>query len=392
MMKFIHTLLTFLAATNLGNVVSGQPLGEALGGSDGDYSSLLNAVLISGAGTALNGIGEPITLFAPNNAAFENVSITAADLDVIKGHVVVGEYNSTAVVDAGCVELDTLANDVKIQVAYSEDDGVTVNGISVVEPDIMSDLGIIHGIDGIILPGSYTPCPSSNNTNGTDDKNIFELALEIGGYDILIGAIDNATGAIEAIEDNAPVTVFGPTNASFLALGDDVLDDLAANGTALFEVLAGHIVEGTYNASTVMDAGCVELETLAGTMVKVEYEDANETVLVNSYPVVNADLIGIGGIFHGIEGVILDGSFTPCPTTGPTMDMTTGPTMDMTTGPTTGPTEDGSSAPTPAPNSPTPNGPAPGPTASPDEDSAAAGFLVYSPLIAIGAATALLSF
>merc|ERR1712008_421512 len=59
------------------------------------------------------------------------------------------------------------------------------------------------------------------------------------------------------------------------------------------------------------DAGCVELETLAGNQVRVMATDAG--VMVNDSTVIQADIIGEGGVIHGIDTVILPGSFVPCP-------------------------------------------------------------------------------
>jgi hypothetical protein len=116
-----------------------------------------------------------------------------------------------------------------------------------------------------------------------------------------------------------PTAVFGPNDAAFAALGDSFAQ-LAANETALFGVLAGHVVQGVYTAADVMTAGCVVLDTLAGTKLKVMYHEAMGMVMVNDAHVVDADFTGEDGIFHGIDTVILPGSFTPCPapTTAPT--------------------------------------------------------------------------
>jgi uncharacterized surface protein with fasciclin (FAS1) repeats len=129
-----------------------------------------------------------------------------------------------------------------------------------------------------------------------------------------------------------PTAVFGPNDAAFAALGDSFAQ-LAANETALFGVLAGHVVQGVYTAADVMAAGCVELDTLAGTKLKVMYDEVHDDhdgralaghtgamgmVMVNDAHVVDADFTGFDGIFHGIDAVILPGTFTPCPTTAPT--------------------------------------------------------------------------
>jgi uncharacterized surface protein with fasciclin (FAS1) repeats len=113
-----------------------------------------------------------------------------------------------------------------------------------------------------------------------------------------------------------PAAVFGPNDAAFTALGASFAE-LAADETAIAAVLAGHVVAGEYTAADVKAAGCVELVTLAETKIKVTYT-ADGMVMVNGAAmVVDADFIGEDGIFHGIDSVILPGSFTPCPTGAP---------------------------------------------------------------------------
>merc|ERR1712086_865978 len=68
---------------------------------------------------------------------------------------------------------------------------------------------------------------------------------------------------------------------------------------------------GVFTAQMVIDAGCVELMTLAGDQVRVMATDGG--VMVNDSNVIQADIIGEGGVIHGIDTVILPGTFAPCP-------------------------------------------------------------------------------
>ena len=61
----------------------------------------------------------------------------------------------------------------------------------------------------------------------------------------------------------------------------------------------------------VIDAGCVELMTLGGGMVRVMAADGK--VMVNQATVIQPDIIGEGGVIHGIDTVVLPGTFEPCP-------------------------------------------------------------------------------
>lgn len=108
-----------------------------------------------------------------------------------------------------------------------------------------------------------------------------------------------------------PTAIFGPNDAAF-ASSDGVV---GLSTDARIAVLAGHVVVGAFASSDVVAAGCVELTTLAGTQIGVLYDGMN--VVVNGITVVEADLVADDGVFHGVDGVILDGSFVPCPTPEP---------------------------------------------------------------------------
>jgi len=102
--------------------------------------------------------------------------------------------------------------------------------------------------------------------------------------------------------------IFAPTDDAFADIADVVagLDE-----ATLASVLASHVVAGEFTAANVIDAGCVELTTLSGANVRAMYKDGK--VMINESTVIQPDIIGEGGVIHGIDKVILPGSFSPCP-------------------------------------------------------------------------------
>jgi len=150
--------------------------------------------------------------------------------------------------------------------------------------------------------------PVAADTGKEEPMSIIDLADADGKYGTLLSAVANTPGVLEAITSNFPVTIFGPIDDAFAAIADTVatLDE-----ATLATVLAGHVVAGVFTAQMVIDAGCVELETLAGSPVKVMATAGG--VMVNDATVIQPDIIGTGGIIHGIDTVILPGTFSPCP-------------------------------------------------------------------------------
>lgn len=70
------------------------------------------------------------------------------------------------------------------------------------------------------------------------------------------------------------------------------------------------MVRGVFTAEDVIDAGCVELRTLSGADIRVAFQGGKVTV--NDSTVVQADIIGQGGVAHGVNKVILPNTFQPC--------------------------------------------------------------------------------
>ena len=123
-----------------------------------DFSTLVSAVTSAGLAETLSGKG-PFTVFAPSNEAFAKLpagtlaSLTPEQLkSILTYHVVAGEV---------------LAKDVKpgkVKTVNGEELTVNVSGgkvtitdakgntVNVVKTDIVGDNGVIHVIDGVLMP------------------------------------------------------------------------------------------------------------------------------------------------------------------------------------------------------------------------------------------------
>jgi uncharacterized surface protein with fasciclin (FAS1) repeats len=121
----------------------------------GNFKTLAAALQAAGLVETLKGAG-PFTVFAPTDEAFAR--IPKADLDallkdkakltkVLTYHVVPGRVTAAEVTklkDARTVE----GGSVKIDASG----GVKVNGAKVVKADVPASNGVIHAIDGVLLP------------------------------------------------------------------------------------------------------------------------------------------------------------------------------------------------------------------------------------------------
>lgn len=121
-----------------------------------ELSTLVTAVGAAGLVDTLNGAG-PLTVFAPTDEAF--AALPAGVLDallmpenkdtlakILTYHVVPGKVMAADVTDGSVATVEGQL------VTLSTSNGVTVDGATVVTPDIEASNGVIHVIDAVILP------------------------------------------------------------------------------------------------------------------------------------------------------------------------------------------------------------------------------------------------
>ncbi|KAF2086722.1 Fasciclin-domain-containing protein [Saccharata proteae CBS 121410] len=111
-----------------------------------------------------------LTIFAPNNDAFQSIGSALANLStddlatILTYHVVNGSqvYYSTALSDG--MSLTALSGG-NLTISF-ESDEVFVNGAKVVTPNMLIANGVCHVIDNVLNPANSTATPSSSATTG----------------------------------------------------------------------------------------------------------------------------------------------------------------------------------------------------------------------------------
>ncbi len=271
--------------------------------------------------TAVDGLADAllsadaITVFAPTNEAFGAAleAFNAANLDQLVARIggienlqtVLGFHVVPAVAFSGDLEATNVfptlgGQDITVErngsaVTITDALGRTAN---VVAADVEIENGVVHVIDGVLVPELSLP-------------NIVEAATA-ADLTILLEAV-TAAGLGQALLDADEITVFAPTNQAFLdlleALELNSLEELIAalGAEAVTKVLTFHVVpaeafsfdlaEGTQTVPTL--AG--EELTVTRTGDGVTVTDANE----NTYNVVVADVAIQNGVVHVIDGVVL---------------------------------------------------------------------------------------
>lgn len=133
----------------------------------GDFETLVTAVQAAGLEETLRGEG-PFTVFAPTDDAF--AALPEGTLDslladpegalapILTYHVVAGEVLAEDVVTMDGQAVETV-NGATFTVNVGDDGSVSLtdgagNEIGVVTTDVMASNGVIHVIDGVLLPSS----------------------------------------------------------------------------------------------------------------------------------------------------------------------------------------------------------------------------------------------
>ncbi len=275
--------------------------------SNDDFSILVSALQEAELVEALQGEG-PFTVFAPTNAAFAELlaalDIEAGDLlghpqlaEVLLYHVVSGQVMSTDLSDG--MEAPTLQGE-SLMVDLSM--GVMIDNASVVTADIEAENGVIHVIDSVLVPDSFSLEQPEEEEAEAD---IVDIALSDENFSMLVMLLQRAE-LVEALQGEGPFTVFAPTNAAFeslLAALDITPAELMAQ-PQLAEVLLYHVVSGQVMSSDLSDG--LEAPTLQGESIAFDLSDG---VKANSSSVVAADIEASNGVIHVIDEVLVPQGF-----------------------------------------------------------------------------------
>jgi len=204
-------------------------------------SSLAGALIETDLVDTVNGL-ENVTIFAPSNMAFQNISSALANLtaenltSILQYHVVVsdGPLYSTLLTN-GTMVPTLQGGNVTIRI---NDDNVFVNNARVVTPNVLIAGGVVHVIDNVLNPANATAQDDGDDEEGS-------------------GAFDGATPGDEAPFTSGvpePTTTIGdatPTGSP----GSQATDAAATSSTAG----AMPMVTGAVGAAALFGAGAAIL-------------------------------------------------------------------------------------------------------------------------------------
>merc|ERR1711874_512882 len=164
---------------------------------------------------------------------------------------------------------------------------------TVTAADNQASNGVVHIIDGVLLPPS-----------GLRDSqpNIVELAQSVDDLSTLVAAVV-AGDLAETLSSPGPFTVFAPTNEAFAALPAGTLESLLKpeNKDQLVDILTYHVLPAQVLSTDLKPKQVVT--TVEGNDLLVTIY--NGDVYANKAKVVGADNMASNGVAHIIDGVLL---------------------------------------------------------------------------------------
>jgi uncharacterized surface protein with fasciclin (FAS1) repeats len=271
-----------------------------------DLSTLVEALTQAGLVSTLQGAG-PFTVFAPTNAAFQELLDSNPDwntlsdipaevlANVLKFHVLAADIKAADLTDSYVTSLATGPNDEQVVLQIDVTGGVKFNnGATPITTDIETTNGTVHVINKVMLPPS-----------------VVNLALNNPNFSSLVAALtrsDLTTDYVSILSGNGPFTVFAPTNGAFQALLDsnpdwNTLNDIPV--ATLEAVLNYHVVNGA-NVQSRQLTNNQSITTLGGTMtVDLTSVPKLETTSNQTVNIVLTDAQGTNGVVHVVDAVLI---------------------------------------------------------------------------------------
>jgi transforming growth factor-beta-induced protein len=279
-----------------------------------DLTSLTAAVVRAGLVDALKTDG-PFTLFAPNDDAFAAVSEDLLNtlltndefiphlVDLLVYHVLMDESFA-----ADLIELAD-SNGGSLETATGEDIDVTfppleINGNKVLSADNVVSNGVVHIIDGVLVPSWVFNSIADRVIGASDLSTLFFLVgiAELG----------------DALAGPGELTLVAPTNDAFakLSAATVVLLTSEEGKATLIDILLYHVFDGIFVANELFDGSTVS--TLQGGTVDISVDDAGG--FFNNAKILEVDILANNGVVHKIDTVLdpADGNSSVIPSASPT--------------------------------------------------------------------------
>ncbi len=259
---------------------------------DNGLSILLGILTSAGYEDLLNAASNEtstLTVFAPNNAAFNSLLASLGlSLDQLTPDVVrdIIEYHILPIVakstDLAAQDYSTLLTDESVTVSL---DPVRIDEAGVVQADIETVNGVIHIIDQVLLPSEPTAVAGTVVGTAYFNKDFTTLTAALKKAEL-----------VSTLLMDGPYTVFAPTNAAFEAAGITDLDPLSKED--LTPILLYHVLGSTVLSTDLSNGAAVP--TLNPAEIYISLND-NGAFINGATEISTTDLTASNGVVHVID-------------------------------------------------------------------------------------------
>ena len=277
-------------------------LAEIIGAPE--FSSFAALISQAGLDRILDLDYREFTVFAPTNAAFEE--IPEADLEALindrralrkalLNHIVLRPTTSDDLLSQ-----DSIRTAARLSLLVLSTDSVppvfSVGSATLTQTDVQASNGLLHAIDAVLLP--EIPLPIASLIDETPNLTTLSAALTASGF----------AETLNSARSTPSFTIFAPSDAAFSDLPEETLAALLEDPTgALADVLRLHVVLGKITSADLRDGQ--KLKSVSGDRLAVAVSEDGD-VTINGSPVSQTDLSAANGVVHIIDAVLQDEPFS----------------------------------------------------------------------------------
>lgn len=283
-----------------------------------NHTYLEAALIQEGLNVALQNPAATLTVFAPDDNAFTALATAlGTDIpgllalpnlaDILTYHVLGSTVLSAAVTNGAIVQPLSITNTLKL--TRTSGGNVFVNQAQVMAPDLSAANGVVHSMNGVLLPV----------------QTVVDVALGSAVHTTLVAAVVEARLLPALTNPLAQLTVFAPTNMAFdnlaTALGTNLAGILAH--PQLADILLYHVIGSEVLSGALMNG---PVATLNGQSVIINLMSG---VMVNNATVTTADIQAYNGVVHIIDAVLVPSLNDINETTLETVKISPNPSSDV---------------------------------------------------------------
>ena len=236
--------------------------------------------------SAVEGFGSDLTVFAPNNTAFENFLASFpqyASLEDVPDHVL------RTLLEYHLVDGELFSAEVSGNLATLQGEDIVASSVlnKVTNANLNASNGVAHVINEVLVP------PSVAELVGTVlGPAYFDPEAR---FTSLVEAVDQA-GLRETLLSDGPFTVFAPTNDAFEAAGFD-LGNFESEDPELQSILLYHVIAGAEVDAASLTEGAVASANESNFYINL----TDMGNYVNASEIVVADIQADNGVVHAID-------------------------------------------------------------------------------------------